>query len=89
MLSKTLKNFIDLLVPVDQSYCVPARSMLNNLFTMRDVFAICETYDLNVGIISIDQEKVFDRGDHTFLFFNFASIWCRKCFSFLGKVTLH
>lgn len=68
VLCNRLKHFIDLLILVDQSYCVPDRSMLDNLFFMRDVFAVCELYDLNVVVISIDQEKAFDRLDHTFLF---------------------
>ncbi|KAK5933249.1 hypothetical protein CgunFtcFv8_013744 [Champsocephalus gunnari] len=35
---------------------------------MRDVFDTCKLYDINAGIISIDQEKAFDRVDHKFLF---------------------
>lgn len=57
-----------MLIGADQSYCVPDRSMLDNLFLMRDVFEISDFYDINVGIISIDQEKAFDRVDHVFLF---------------------
>lgn len=68
VLSNRLKLFIDLLIGADQSYCVLDRSMLDNLFLMRDVFDICKLYNINVGIVSIDQEKAFDRVDHAFLF---------------------
>ena len=68
VLSNRLKLFIGQLIVVDQSYCVPDRSMLDSLFLMRDVFDICKVYNINAGIISIDQEKAFDRVDHNFLF---------------------
>lgn len=47
---------------------IPDRSMLDNLFLMRDVCDICNLYNIDVGVIPIDQEKVFDRIDHSFLF---------------------
>lgn len=65
VLPSRFKNFIDLLVQVDQSYCLPDRSMLDNVFVMKDVFDVCKTYHLNVGIVSIDQKKEFDLVDHT------------------------
>lgn len=68
VLANRLKVFMDLIIGVDQSYCVPGRSILDNLFLMRDVFDVCKTYGLNTGIISVDQEKAFDRVDHNFLF---------------------
>ena len=42
--------------------------MQDNLFLMRDIFDLCKTYKINIGIISIDQEKAFDRVDRSFLF---------------------
>uniref|UniRef100_A0A669D6D2 Reverse transcriptase domain-containing protein n=1 Tax=Oreochromis niloticus TaxID=8128 RepID=A0A669D6D2_ORENI len=68
VLSNRLKMVIELLIGVDQSYCIPDRSMIDNLFLMRDVFDICKVYNAKVGIVSIDQEKAFDRVDHDFLF---------------------
>lgn len=56
------------MIAPDQSYCVPGRSILDNLFLIRDVFEVCKLYGTNTGIISIDQEKAFDRVDHGFLF---------------------
>lgn len=87
ILSKVLpsrfKNFIDLLVQVDQSYCLPDRSMLDNAFVVKDVFNVCKTYHLNVWIVSIDQKKEFDRVDHTFCFQLSKHLVC-EMFFFLG-----
>nr|XP_013770481.1 PREDICTED: uncharacterized protein LOC102205492 [Pundamilia nyererei] len=68
VLSNRLKMVIDLLIGLDQSYCIPDQSVIDNLFLMRDVFDICEVYNAKVGIVSLDQEKAFDRVDHDFLF---------------------
>lgn len=68
MQSNRLKNFIDLLIDKDQSYCIPDRSMIYNLFLMRDVFDLCKLCNIDLSIISVNQEKAFDRVDHTFLF---------------------
>lgn len=59
---------MDQIIDIDQSYCVPGRSILDNLFLMRDVFIVCNMHGLNVGIFSMDQEKAFDRVDHKFVF---------------------
>lgn len=80
MLPSRFKNFIDLLVQVDQSYCLPDRSMLDNVFVVKDVFDVCKTYHLNVGIVSIDQKKEFD---HTFCFQLSKHLVC-EMFFFLG-----
>ena len=59
---------MEVFIGADQSYCVPGRSMQDNLFLMRDIFDLCTTQNINIGIISIDQEKAFDRVDRSFLF---------------------
>lgn len=68
VLSNRLKVFIELLVGAEQSYCVPDRSILDNLFLIRDIFSVCKLYKVNTGTISIDQEKAYDHVDHPFLF---------------------
>lgn len=67
-LSNRLKEYLGLLVHKDQSYCVPDRSIVDNLFLIRDVLDICKLSDVNVGLLSLDQEKAFDRVDHQYLF---------------------
>ncbi len=67
-LSSRLKPYIGLLVHMDQTYCIPDRTIMDNLFLMRDVMDVCNVYNQSVGILSLDQEKAFDRIDHDFLF---------------------
>ncbi len=67
-LSNRLKHYLELIVHKDQSYCVPKRSIMDNLFLIRDVLDICKVFNMNVGLVSLDQEKAFDRVDHDYLF---------------------
>ncbi|KAJ0002705.1 hypothetical protein NQD34_007854 [Periophthalmus magnuspinnatus] len=41
---------------------------MDNVFLIRDIIDIGKTKDLNVGLLSIDQQKAFDRVDHNYLF---------------------
>ena len=67
-LSNRLKEYLGLLVHKDQSYCVPDHSIVDNLFLIRYVLDMCKLSDVNVGLLSLDQEKAFDRVDHQYLF---------------------
>jgi hypothetical protein len=72
ILSKCLANRLNLvlqeIVHKDQSYCIKNRSITDNLHLIRDVFDFTRCNDVNVGLLSLDQEKAFDRVDHVFLF---------------------
>lgn len=48
---------------------MPDRTIFDNIFLLRDVIDIC-SFDVNVnaGIVCLDQEKAFDRVDHSYLF---------------------
>lgn len=71
LLSKVLANrlgeFLDQVVHPDQTYCVPGRLIFNNISFIRDVFHISKFCSLDFGVISIDQEKAFDRVEHSYL----------------------
>ncbi len=72
ILSKTLTNHLKevmaSIIDEDQSYCIPRRSIFDNLFLVRDLLHLTEIYGLDVGLLSLDQEKAFDRVDYKYLF---------------------
>ena len=41
---------------------------MDNIFLVRHVIDMCKCYNVDCGILSLDQEKAFDRVDHTFVF---------------------
>uniref|UniRef100_A0A8C4RDJ9 Reverse transcriptase domain-containing protein n=1 Tax=Erpetoichthys calabaricus TaxID=27687 RepID=A0A8C4RDJ9_ERPCA len=56
------------LVAFDQSYCVPERCIFDNIFFVWDLVSASEILGFKAGLISLDQEKAFDRVDHQYLF---------------------
>lgn len=82
ILSKTLANrlrkVMGQVIHLDQTYCVPGRSITDNVCLIRDVLSVSSLLGVNLGLISIDQEKAFDRVEHQYLWdtleaFNFSS----------------
>lgn len=67
-LANRLKKYVHTIVHKDQTYCIPNRSIMDNLFLVRDILDICKTFNLGVGLVALDQEKAFDRVDHSYLF---------------------
>ncbi|KAI4885436.1 hypothetical protein NFI96_003951 [Prochilodus magdalenae] len=67
-IANRLKVVLGLIINDDQSYCVPARSIYDNLFLIRDLFDFAKSTGSEFGLLSLDQEKAFDRVDHTYLF---------------------
>ncbi len=68
VLANTLNNVLYEIVQKDQSHCVKNRSIMDNLILIRDVFYYAYCKDVSMGLLSLDQEKAFDRVDHVFLF---------------------
>ena len=63
-LSKVLAN----IVSDDQTCGVPGRTILNNVFILRDLVVICKQKNIAAAIISIDQMKAFDRVNWSFMY---------------------
>lgn len=63
-----LKRILGKIVHQGQSYCIPGCSTFDGLFLMRDMMDLIKMYRLDVGLISLDQEKAFDKVDHHYLF---------------------
>ncbi len=71
LLSKVLANrlaeVISQVIHPDQSYCVPRRSIVDNISLIRDALEVSKLLNLDFGLISLDQEKAFDRVEHLYL----------------------
>ena len=62
-LSKVLEHIIHL----DQTCSVPGRSIFSNVTLLRDVLDCIQRTDESAILISLDQEKAFDRVNRPFL----------------------
>lgn len=88
LLSKVLANRLskvtDQVVHPDQTYCVPGRSIFDNIALIRDTFDVSKLLNIDIGLISIDQEKAFDRVEHAYLWRTLEAFgFCRD---FIDKV---
>lgn len=71
LLSKTLalrlSEVIEQVIHPDQSYYVPGRSIFDNVSFVRDILDVSKLFKLHCALISLDQEKAFDRVEHKYL----------------------
>ncbi|CAM2120300.1 unnamed protein product [Caretta caretta] len=57
---------VDMVHP-DQTYSVPGRTIFDNLYLVRDLLELGRRDGLSFTLLSLDQEKAFDRVDHRYL----------------------
>ncbi|CAM2099486.1 unnamed protein product [Caretta caretta] len=57
---------VDVIHP-DQTYTVPGCTILDNLYLVRDLLELGCRDGLSFALLSLDQEKAFDRVDHGYL----------------------
>ncbi|KAK3537054.1 hypothetical protein QTP70_000286 [Hemibagrus guttatus] len=66
-LASRLTKVMERLIHQDQKYCVPDRSIFDNVYLIRDILDISRLLGLKTGLIFLDQEKAFDRVEHEYL----------------------
>lgn len=66
-LATRLSKVMGQIIHVDQTYCVPERSIFDNIFLVRDVIEFSRRIDKKFGLVFMDQEKAFDRVEHKYL----------------------
>ena len=66
-LAARLQKVLPLVLHEDQTCGVPGRSIFSNLYLIRDLIEYCSAKNLPLVIISLDQEKAFDRVNWNFL----------------------
>ena len=56
------------IIHVDQTCGIPGRHMYDSIALSRDIINYAKCDGIHMSIINIDQEKVFDRVSHKYLF---------------------
>lgn len=77
-----LSKVLDSIVDPDQTCSIPGRSISSNLIMLRDTLDYIEQTDETGILVSLDQEKAFDRVNRSFLVdllkhFGFGPDFCR------------
>ena len=72
-LALRLREVMTEVVHADQTYCVPGRLISDNITLIRHVLDVSGSLGLGTGLISIDQEKAFDRVEHKYLWKTLAA----------------
>lgn len=90
-ITERLKSVISSIVHQDQTCSVPGRSIFSNLQLVRDVLDMIDKTNETGILVTLDQEKAFDRVDHEFLMctlskFGFGPDFCRWVALFYNNV---
>ena len=81
VITERLKTVMSSIVHQDQTCSVPGRSIFSNLQLVRDVLDMIDKTNETGILVTLDQEKAFDRVDHEFLMrvlskFGFGPMFC-------------
>ena len=68
LLASRLKKCISYVIGRDQSYCIPTRSIYDNINLIRDAIFYANVENIPLAILNLDQKKAFDNVDHDYLF---------------------
>ena len=67
VLAARVKALLPSLIHQDQTCGIPGRTIFENLFRLRDLTHDATLNQSNLILINLDQEKAFDKVDHSFL----------------------
>ena len=70
----------------NQTYCVPGRSILDNGSLIRDIVDFSSSLGTKTGLISLDQEKAFDRVEHLYIWKTLERFGLSPCLIAMIKV---
>lgn len=79
-LALRLREVMEEVIHVDQTYCVPGRLISDNITFIRHVLEVSGSLGIETGLISLDQEKAFDRVEHQYLWKTLAAFWFNPVF---------
>lgn len=82
VLAKRLGEVLEQVIHPDQTYCVPGRQIFDNISFIRDVLDFGKSLNLDFGLVSLNQEKAFDRVEHKECL---RSVWLQFKFYFYDK----
>ncbi|KAK3553067.1 hypothetical protein QTP86_031169 [Hemibagrus guttatus] len=66
-LASRLTKVMERLIHQDQTYCVPDRSIFDDVYLILDILDVSRLLGLKTGLMFLDQEKAFDRVEHEYL----------------------
>ena len=67
VLTNRLKSHLDSIVHKNQTNCAQGHLIMDNLFLIRDMLDLSRVSNVNIGLVSLNQEKTFDRVEHEYL----------------------
>ena len=67
-LANRLKQCIGSIILEDQTYCIPGRTIYDNVILIRDIIHYANSSDVPLALINLDQKKAFDNVSHEYLF---------------------
>jgi len=68
IMANRLKVVLPNIISPNQTCCILGRDIADTTASLRDIIELIEKDNLEGYLIKIDQEKAFDRVDHTYLF---------------------
>lgn len=74
--SSITDSSLDSNVQNDRTYRVPGHSIIDNLFVIRDRLDPSRLLNVNFGLVSLDQEKAFNKVNLKYLFNALSGFGC-------------